>query len=483
MFPVDGGEPPSETYSQAAKRQKLDESSYIAAPPPNSSANGQQPAVLGILGIQPVVFHHERPGSGHGDVKLLAPSGFLGSENPCGQGLPAKVALGVGETPLRSLGMSASPGPSPLAGGTSKNLNGTSSWSSQVKQGKQIGDDEHLLAPLKAFLSSSPQMGKQGETSDVIDLTQDDDDDVDLTQDDDDDDVIMTGTRQINVPQTVHRAEVCYGMVKMGTVNSTGTHIPVFPPNGKGIPMLLRFSRSVDNQSPLIYAYDYRGVQFGHIDAITSHGLVELMDLNVVRIQIYLFPIQQQATASMGFAQYPIFFTVFGAEEEGRKAATLLNRKNMWFTRPFPGFYGGFPYMNPQGSVRQNIPKPRPQNNFSFVSRTAEEIRTDVNTVFLGLGKAEDLPEMEPSSVIITPLLKHQKQGLYFLTRKEQKCTYDEDEKQNSSLWRKKKDKRGQIFYYHVITGQQVQSQPPDVFGGILADMMGLGKVCLRCIQ
>jgi hypothetical protein len=432
MFPLNGGETPSENHS--AKRLKLGESSYVASPP-KSSSDGQQP----------VLTQNQDGGSD-------------GQELPLSEFNSGNVALGVGDTLLRSLGVSTYPGPSP--GGTSMHLNSTTSGPPQIKREKQEnGDDEHLLDPVKAFLSSPSKVDRKGETSDVIDLTQDDDD------------VVMTGTRRLDILQTSRSIELCYGMVKTGVINSF--RAPTFPPNGTEYPMLLRFECSANKQSPSIWAYDHEKKAFGQIDAMTSSGIMELLALNLYRVQMYLFPIQDQQAAMV----YPFFFTVFGPEEEGKKAAILLSRNKMWLTQPYPGFNGGFPYRNPV----QHLPKPRLPDDLSFVARTAEEIRSDFNTVFDGLDHAENLPEMEPSSGIKTPLLKHQKQGLYFLTSKEQKHTYDENEKQNMSLWRKK-NKHGQIFYYHVITGHKIPRRPPDVLGGILADMMGLGKVCLLCI-
>jgi SNF2 family DNA or RNA helicase len=83
---------------------------------------------------------------------------------------------------------------------------------------------------------------------------------------------------------------------------------------------------------------------------------------------------------------------------------------------------------------------------------------------------------MDPDPRITTELLRHQKQGLYFMTNKEQERVFGTDEKGNSSLWRLRIDGKGQRTYYNVITGQEERKNPPQVLGGILADMMGLGK-------
>jgi SNF2 family DNA or RNA helicase len=96
--------------------------------------------------------------------------------------------------------------------------------------------------------------------------------------------------------------------------------------------------------------------------------------------------------------------------------------------------------------------------------------------MFDSLERSENLKELEPDPRITTELLKHQKQGLYFMTNKEKERVFGTDEKGNSSLWRLNIGSNGQKSYYNVITGQSLNQSPPQVLGGILADMMGLGK-------
>ena len=112
----------------------------------------------------------------------------------------------------------------------------------------------------------------------------------------------------------------------------------------------------------------------------------------------------------------------------------------------------------------------------SFQMRTVEEIRNDVIGMFDSLEKSENLPEMEPDPRIMTNLLSHQKQALYFMTNKEKERVFGANEADNSSLWRLEIGNNGQKSYYNVITGQEERQSPPQVLGGILADMMGLGK-------
>jgi hypothetical protein len=95
---------------------------------------------------------------------------------------------------------------------------------------------------------------------------------------------------------------------------------------------------------------------------------------------------------------------------------------------------------NPQQIEKPQQPAFRPLGGYgSRVQgpvRTTEEIRNDILGMFDSLERSDTLPEMEPDPRITTELLKHQKQGLYFMTNKEKERVFGTDEKGNSSLWR-----------------------------------------------
>ena len=111
-----------------------------------------------------------------------------------------------------------------------------------------------------------------------------------------------------------------------------------------------------------------------------------------------------------------------------------------------------------------------------YATRTTEEVRSDVIGMFDSLEKSKDLPETDADSRIVTPLMSHQKQGLHFLQSKESPRIFSTSEADNNSLWRKKTAPNGRQTFYNVITGHEEENKPAEVLGGILADMMGLGK-------
>lgn len=102
--------------------------------------------------------------------------------------------------------------------------------------------------------------------------------------------------------------------------------------------------------------------------------------------------------------------------------------------------------------------------------RTEEEVRAEVFRLFDSLPHSEQLPECEPDELVVTPLLHHQKQALYFMKNRE------DPTEMLDQLWKKTQDARGQVAYHNIITNQRSAALPAKAQGGILADMMGLGK-------
>lgn len=83
---------------------------------------------------------------------------------------------------------------------------------------------------------------------------------------------------------------------------------------------------------------------------------------------------------------------------------------------------------------------------------------------------------MEQPAQVKTPLLDHQKQALWFMTEKEQPRKFGPKEEDNNSLWRIEVQANGKEQYREIITGIVLDRQPRQALGGLLADMMGLGK-------
>lgn len=295
---------------------------------------------------------------------------------------------------------------------------------------------------------------------------------IDLTEDDDD---------VVQVVRT-HTKEVCFGMIHKAsisahTVPATAFGTDTFPGNWPSIPITLR--RGGNPGTLIVCALDPTGREFGCVDINTARALVPLLDLKLVRVQARIIPRPKRQGETVGAQtsiNVSIYINLYGPEEKGTTVGNLLSQKNVFLQDPMGA--DRVEYRNPhyQESTTQNWAKHGPQRTNTYVSRTAEEIRADVNNVFDGLEQSDNLPEMDPDPRIKTPLLKHQKQGLHFMTNKEKERTFGEGDKGNSSLWSLRTRPSGQKYYYHVITGVESRGKPAEVFGGILADMMGLGK-------
>ncbi|KAJ8114898.1 hypothetical protein ONZ43_g4794 [Nemania bipapillata] len=176
---------------------------------------------------------------------------------------------------------------------------------------------------------------------------------------------------------------------------------------------------------------------------------------------------------------------LYGPRKAAGTVGRFLSQKGVWLRKPFV-YDNGIQYENPQEIEGWRPPPPpavRPQPMYPpplQINRSVEEIRSEVMGVFDSLTKSEDLPEMEPHPRVQTELLRHQKQGLYFMTTKEQPRRFASNGKTPDSFWQQQPSPHGHLVYRNVITGQIHDRKPPETFGGILADMMGLAPAPLQ---
>ncbi|RFU25005.1 hypothetical protein B7463_g11336, partial [Scytalidium lignicola] len=83
-----------------------------------------------------------------------------------------------------------------------------------------------------------------------------------------------------------------------------------------------------------------------------------------------------------------------------------------------------------------------------------------------------DLEETSQPRAIRTTLKSHQKQALTFMLRREKGWTFDNNQ---PDLWEKIDNDQGRIFVNRISNAYQAD-EPPQFYGGIIADPMGLGK-------
>lgn len=281
--------------------------------------------------------------------------------------------------------------------------------------------------------------------------------------------------------------EVCYGRIEGADINAF--RIPTPKPGAKAVSngfwpqvkIVLRRKEGEKNKS--IYAVDSTREIIGCLDVNTAIGIVPLLDSKFgIRTSCRILTRQRKENdppaGTHVSCRYGLDLNLYGPKKYAMQIGRHLSQKQLWLRTPLFA-EAGIPLYNPHTIERPPQSSPRPSTYASRQqgpARTTEEIRSDLIGMFDSLEKSEDLPEMDPDPRITTPLLKHQKQGLYFMTNKEKERVFSSDEKGNSSLWRLRIGNNGQKSYYNVITGQEERHSPPQILGGILADMMGLGK-------
>lgn len=282
--------------------------------------------------------------------------------------------------------------------------------------------------------------------------------------------------------------EVCYGMIK---THLNCTRVPSPKPGARSIfgdsyqpnvKVILR--RQVKEASWAIPAIDHTRHVIGNVDVKGSRALVPLLDSNIgLRTECRLPSQPKKAGETPGQAtsrSYGLDVVLYGPLRYAKNVGGHI--KSLGLTLVAPAMVEkGIRVHNPMvPENRPPAPRAYPTDvNGAFAgpsTRTVEEIRSEVMGVFDSLTRNEDLPEMEADSRITTSLLKHQKQGLFFMTEREKPRQFQNQDGAMVSFWKSQLTARREKVWSNVITGQTQKQEPAETRGGILADMMGLGK-------
>jgi SNF2 family DNA or RNA helicase len=311
---------------------------------------------------------------------------------------------------------------------------------------------------------------------------------VDLT--DADEDVVM-----LQKPaDPVRDEEVCIGMIHGALINCH--KVPAPKPGMISIGgdnwwpqvkvVLKRIERQPGNK---IFVYDHTRDVFGLVDPQTSAGLVPVLDSSglQVRTDCRIPPRRKLPDEQEGqpiSRQYKIELVVYCRRKFARQIGRHFTNNGLVLGTP-TRVDAGVRVFNPHSAEALAQPVQRHGNGSEGYSghapapvvRTAEEVRSEVLGMFDSLRKSEDLPQMDADDCVVTPLLKHQKQALWFMTHREEGPSGSSDENAIiSSSWQRKQGAGGRYYYHNVITNETLALPPPPTKGGILADMMGLGK-------
>ncbi len=304
---------------------------------------------------------------------------------------------------------------------------------------------------------------------------------VDLTEEDDD--VIMID----NPRESFIDEEVCYGMIEGASINCHRVPAPkpgMLSVHGDGfwpqVKVVLR--RRADDANHKIYVYDCTRKIFGVMDARVANCLSPLIDSALqVRTDCRIASRRKAPGEVIGgpsSRSHQVQLVVYGPRKYANQVGNRLQQHNLRFLNP-GRLEPGVKVLNPHAGKVQVPPRPSapavdPNRQYPVappIVRSQEEIRSEVMGVFDSLPKSEDLPELQPDDRIRTELLKHQRQALYFMTHREK----DGPDGINPT-WRQKTTRNGVQVWSNMITNQHQGQAPQPTKGGILADMMGLGK-------
>lgn len=313
---------------------------------------------------------------------------------------------------------------------------------------------------------------------------------IDLTGEDDDDVMITGGTPR---PQRDSgEEEVCIGVLPC---QGNADRVPAAASfMGKEFWPITKITlrRAGTARDNIIEMVDKNGKAFGRLSVVHGSAIATLMPgahLSGFRVKAFLSQRRRSPDEVVGAPisqSMKVHVNLYCKRKSATQVGRFLSQKQLFLETP-QQVDGGKEILNPQ--VPQTYrDKPigtgpsRPafgSSSIAHTQRTSEEMRRDMTTLFDALEKKQTLPEKDADpSIIATELLPHQKQGLQFLFEQEnhEKTSQENGDDETLSLWKRVVKVNGKQVWSNVITGHELSERPEPVRGGILADMMGLGK-------
>ncbi|QIX01037.1 hypothetical protein AMS68_006554 [Peltaster fructicola] len=325
---------------------------------------------------------------------------------------------------------------------------------------------EHLKKERESLVANKPQPPP-------IDLTKDNDDEIQF------------------VKATDQRSEVCLGMLDVKA------HCSVVPaPSmsnkqvlGKGTwsPMSVNVKRIKAADNRVIELSDYHKRPFGRLDANAAGAIAPLLDgadVSQFRMKAILKSRPRPEGQIPGdhiSAALDLWLILYAPRGKADQIGRWLAQKGLWLQNT-AHIEKGREFYNPQDvKLKDHRPKhliegikPANTSAVTLSMRTMEEKERAVNKLFDNLTKNEDIPCMTLDDKIVkTELMPHQQQALHFMIDHEDMEPLSDSKR--LSLW-EVQSQRGHEVWQNVITGQEEKQRPVPTLGGLLADMMGLGK-------
>ncbi|MCJ1313460.1 hypothetical protein MMC25_007138 [Agyrium rufum] len=303
---------------------------------------------------------------------------------------------------------------------------------------------------------------------------------VDLTLDDSNDDV--------QIIDYYGEQEVCFGRVDKAKVQAHA--VPYYNPKMPSFstsswPLIRVTCRRVPG-TQRFWVLDEAKKDFGTIDVQTARGLVSIDFAAPIRLEGRLLPRKKDPYETPGMVlqvqkYMDLTLNLYGKRKYAQAIGRSLSQRMVYLHSPLT-VQKGFETVNPHAPTSYAPSRNNSHHSLGrpvgavYAIRSVEEIRNDVTGVFNSLQKSQNLPEMAEDPAILTELLPYQKQGLYFMTKREKPVQYGPEDDDSTYLWRQQYKSNGLKYYLNVITGHEETGEPPQCLGGILADEMGLGK-------
>ncbi|KAG0215415.1 hypothetical protein BGX28_010120 [Mortierella sp. GBA30] len=290
----------------------------------------------------------------------------------------------------------------------------------------------------------------------------------------------------------VANRNMCFGMIQSLVVTLYPRHLEYV--EGKADRVIIKRATTANKAS---LAVEHEQGLYGYIVSELAETLVPLVDANMIWWEAYVPRQRKQNNVSA-----PVNIILYGRPEHQMAVAKALFGKvrledpitydhrthysnplvaapgetlspyDKWRGAAAPSMFHG-----PTGAHMYGYSSYTGYPGYSGGTRSAEEIKNQIDGVFKGLRSATDLPEVEPAATLSTTMYRHQKQALYFLLEREKQEDYSDNEKNKlTSLWRVRQAPHRHPTYLNVVTSQETTIKPTSMRGGILADDMGLGK-------
>lgn len=240
--------------------------------------------------------------------------------------------------------------------------------------------------------------------------------------------------------------------------------------------------------NPVINVHDGKGNIFGKLASPHGIAISKLISWQPLRAKLSTTFLQKrplkggETVGSPVSEAHPIQVLLYGRKSCANALVYRLQSFKLSLVHPPPSrIKKGLLYFNPYEALTSAEQTSMGltaggQSLFPHDVRTLEEVQAEVMNIFDSLGDVELLEEYPDPPFITTSLLKHQKQALSFMSLKEGKRLFSNSEPGNNTFWRKKRRANGQVFYKFLLFGHEQDREPGESRGGILADVMGLGK-------